>query len=169
MYIAHTHIHTYVRTYIHTYIHTHTHRQTDRRTDRQTYIHMHICAVRLPCGVIDSTRVKGKAKGKDGTEEGRRRSKNKQGNPQGGDIEDGRKSKKSAKKKEKQKPGENASKTHWIKNTRRKNIPIFPCFWESFPCKLTSHMHTVRCHSVLPWKYHAPTRPGLIQTGASGT
>ena len=44
-----------------------------------------------------------------------------------------------------------------------------PCFWQALPCKLTSHMHTVRCHSVLPWKYHAPTRPGLIQTGASGT
>ena len=45
----------------------------------------------------------------------------------------------------------------------------FPCFWQALPCKLTTHMHTVRCHSVLPWKYHAPTRPGLIQTGASGT
>ena len=134
-----------------------------------TCIHMHICAVRLPCGVIDSTRVKGKAKEKDGTEEGRRRSKNKKGNPQGGDAEDGRGSKKSLKKKEKQKPKENASKTRWIKNARRKYTPLFPCFWQFFPCKLLPHMHTVRCHSVPPWKYHAPTRPGLIQTGASGT
>ena len=36
-------------------------RENKERTKREhTYIHMHICAVRLPCGVIDSTRVKGK-------------------------------------------------------------------------------------------------------------
>ena len=50
------------------------------------------------------------------------RSKNKKGNPQGGDTEDGRGSKKSLKKKEKQKPKENASKTRWIKNARRKYV-----------------------------------------------